>query len=62
MLTPLYLQPFGLDNDELLYADMYDDVKSGRVPDPRIKPPLPPKGDDGKAKPPKRPPKIKKAL
>jgi hypothetical protein len=41
---------------------MYDDVKSGRVPDPRIKPPLPPKGDNGKAKPPKRPPKIKKAL
>jgi len=48
--------------DELLYADMYDDVKSGKVADPRIKPPLPPKADTSKAKPPKRPPKTKKAL
>ncbi|KAL1427005.1 hypothetical protein MTO96_017838 [Rhipicephalus appendiculatus] len=30
-------------NDELLYADMYEDVKAGRVPDPRlVKPPTAP--------------------
>jgi hypothetical protein len=48
--------------DDVLYADMYDDVKSGKVKDPRIKPPLPPKGEEAKGKPPKRPPKTKKAL
>ncbi|CAG2100240.1 unnamed protein product [Medioppia subpectinata] len=50
-------QPFGVEMDDILYADMYDDVKSGRVKDPRIKPPLPPKGGPIDAKPPKRPPK-----
>lgn len=53
------LQPaFGQDIDDLLYADMYDDVKSGKIADPRLKPPLPPKGASA-AKPPKLPPKIK---
>lgn len=49
-------------NDDLLYADLYDDVKSGKVPDPRLKPELPPK-PGSKAKPvaPKLPPKDKKA-
>ncbi|CAG2160554.1 unnamed protein product [Oppiella nova] len=55
-------QPFGVEMDDLLYADMYDDVKSGKVKDPRIKPPLPPKGAPVQAKPPKRPPKTQKAL
>ncbi|EEC08327.1 hypothetical protein IscW_ISCW006546 [Ixodes scapularis] len=46
-------------NDELLYADMYEDVKAGRVPDPRlVKPPLPPKG--GAAAQPDLPPKARK--
>ena len=55
------LQPFGSDvNDDLLYADLYDDVKSGKVADPRVKPPLPPKGSNDKP-PPKLPPKDKKA-
>ncbi|KAH6929520.1 hypothetical protein HPB50_002278 [Hyalomma asiaticum] len=49
-------------NDELLYADMYEDVKAGRVPDPRlVKPPLPPKGGAGPPPPqPQLPPKARK--
>lgn len=49
-------------NDELLYADMYEDVKAGRVPDPRlVKPPLPPKGGAGPPPPqPQVPPKARK--
>lgn len=50
-------------NDELLYADMYEDVKAGRVPDPRlVKPPLPPKGGGPGAPPPQPgvPPKARK--
>lgn len=47
-------------NDELLYADMYEDVKAGRVPDPRlVKPPLPPKGGTAAAQP-DLPPKARK--
>ncbi|RWS31461.1 hypothetical protein B4U80_04709 [Leptotrombidium deliense] len=57
--TPI-LQPFGSDvGDEMIYADLYEDVKSGKIPDPRIKPALPPKG--AKEKPPKLPPKEKKS-
>ncbi|XP_075749428.1 hemicentin-2 isoform X4 [Rhipicephalus microplus] len=49
-------------NDELLYADMYEDVKAGRMPDPRlVKPPLPPKGGTGPPPPqPQVPPKARK--
>lgn len=57
------MQPYRPDiNDELLYADMYEDVKAGRVPDPRlVKPPLPPKGGAGPPPPqPQLPPKARK--
>ncbi|XP_054711324.1 hemicentin-2-like [Uloborus diversus] len=47
-------------SDEMVYADLYDDVKSGKVPDPRMKPPLPPKGIGKKPKEPPLPPKTKK--
>ena len=58
-------QPYGRDMDDVLYADIYEDVKSGKVADPRIKPALPPKPGtkDAKSKPPpKRPtkPNLKK--
>lgn len=46
--------------DEMVYADLYDDIKSGKVPDPRLKPPLPPKGIGKKPKEPPLPPKTKK--
>ncbi|CAM1314388.1 nrm (predicted) [Pycnogonum litorale] len=36
--------PFRPDDDDLVYADLYDDIKMGKVPDPRKeRPPLPPK-------------------
>lgn len=44
----------------MVYADLYDDVKAGKVPDPRMKPPLPPKGIGKKPKEPPLPPKSKK--
>ncbi|XP_055947498.1 B-cell receptor CD22-like isoform X2 [Argiope bruennichi] len=47
-------------SDEMVYADLYDDVKAGKVPDPRMKPPLPPKGIGKKPKEPPLPPKTKK--
>lgn len=53
--------PFRPDiNDDLLYADMYDDIKLGKIPDPRMKPPLPPKGIGKKPKEPPLPPKTRK--
>ncbi|RWS09306.1 hemicentin-1-like protein, partial [Dinothrombium tinctorium] len=58
--TPSPPSPFGPDvGEDLLYADLYEDVKSGKIPDPRVKPALPPKG--AKEKPPKLPPKDKKS-
>ena len=50
--------------DDVLYADIYEDVKSGKIVDPRIRPPLPPKpnvadgnvGNRLRQQPPKRPP------
>lgn len=47
-------------SDEMVYADLYDDVKAGKIPDPRMKPPLPPKGIGKKPKEPPLPPKTKK--
>ncbi|KAG1692976.1 Hemicentin-1 [Nymphon striatum] len=35
--------PFKPEDDQLVYADLYDDIKLGKIPDPRIKPSLPPK-------------------
>ncbi|KAI1302367.1 hypothetical protein HDE_02527 [Halotydeus destructor] len=55
------VQPFGSDvNDDMLYADVYEDVKAGKMADPRIKPPLPPKGSLALASPPAIPPKDKR--
>lgn len=45
-------------SEDLLYADLYDDVKSGKLADPRLKPPLPPKADAGGRSPPLPPPKL----
>lgn len=54
-------QPYRPDSsDEMVYADLYDDVKDGKIPDPRMKPPLPPKGIGKKPKEPPLPPKTKK--
>lgn len=33
-----------MNDEDLIYADLYEDVKSGKMADPRLKPPLPPKG------------------
>ncbi|XP_076339232.1 hemicentin-1-like isoform X2 [Tachypleus tridentatus] len=53
--------PFRPDiSDDMLYADMYDDVKLGKIPDPRMKPPLPPKGIGKEPKEPPVPPKTKR--
>lgn len=49
-----------MNDEDMIYADVYEDVKSGKVADPRLKPPLPPKGSQSNQPPPLLPPKEKK--